>query len=140
SDAAQRRTREYQAEREKIEEELKGKGLDPLKEKLMNSSAAEAEWKQRKAAKRAEEDDAGPSFGWDQYNPEAHYNAHKKRLKALPKEAQLAIEYKAQKESAATETDFYRDADYLGYGRSEEIAPQKLEKMASELKATIAKR
>jgi len=124
--------KEYEDLKKAEKEVLLRNGLDPEKEKLMQTTAAEAEWKEKKRKKGA----AGASFGWDQYNPDAQYNAYKKRVK----EVKTNLDEYSEQKSSLGEDEFYRDSNYLGYGQSSDVAPEGVDKMVKELETNIIKR
>ena len=64
-----------------------------------------------------------------EYNPDAQYNSYKKRLKEVKPHAD---EYAEQK-SALGEDDFYRDANYLGYGQAPDLPTENVDRMVKEL-------
>jgi len=127
-----RTKREWEEQKKKEKEEIISAGLDPEKEKILNATASEAEWREKKRKASTEK----TSFGWDQYNPDAQYNAYKRRVKNTRTDV---VEYQEQK-SKLGEEDFYRDANYLGYGQVPEVDPKNVDKMVNELQANIAKR
>eukprot|EP01118_Nematostelium_gracile_P001097 TRINITY_DN1111_c0_g1_i1.p1 TRINITY_DN1111_c0_g1~~TRINITY_DN1111_c0_g1_i1.p1 ORF type:complete len:231 (-),score=90.37 TRINITY_DN1111_c0_g1_i1:167-826(-) len=127
-----RAKKEWEEERSAQRAQLIEDGLDPEKEKLMTTSAADSEWKESRKKKIRK----GGGFGWDQYNQEAQYNAYDKRVKDVKINGD---EYSEQKSNLG-ESDFYRDANYIGYGTNGEVAPDKVDKMVNELEANIAKR
>jgi len=129
-----RARRRYAEEREKEKAQMTDNGIDPEKEKLMNVTASEAQWKQKQQGKR--EELKGKSFGWEQYNTEAHYNAYDRRLKEIPVDLKA---YEKQKEEL-NEDDFYKDAHHLSYGQAQEPEVDKVNGMVEELNKTIEKR
>lgn len=59
---AQQRRQEYEAEQERQKQDLISRGLDPAKEKVMTTTAGDAEWKYSSDKKKDKAKSKG--FGW----------------------------------------------------------------------------
>lgn len=114
-------------EKEKKRKELEEAGLDPEKEEILTATATDAEWLDKK--RKNGQKDKG-SFGWDQFNVEAQFNAHKKRMKMAEKKFSKE-EYEKQK--ALQGEDFFRGAHFIGYGSSSNVSEEGVERMVKEL-------
>jgi hypothetical protein len=134
---AKRRRLEYYEQQETERREMEEKGGDFEKKKMLNTTAETAEGTLKKKEKKKARADS--SFGWEKFGTDAQYNAFKKRQKdnGFSKE-----EY--EKKKAAVEAkggDFYRDADYMGYGQDSQPTPRdKLYKMRGELDKVFQRR
>jgi len=120
----------YDEEKKKERKEIEEKGGDPELQKILNTTATEAEWRDKKRKKKSE------SFGWDQYNPESHFNAYKKRIgdvKFDPKN------YREQRDNV-DEDEFYRDSNSLTHGQTPDIPAARVNAMVEELEKSIEKR
>lgn len=120
---------EYELEKKRERQELLEKGLDPEREHMLQVSANEAERFSR--SKRKKE-----SFGWQQYNSEAAFNAYEKRLKDIPFSPE---EYEKQKKEK-NEQEFFPDSNNLNYGQTGKVSEKSLQLMTDELEKTLEKR
>ncbi|PRP89066.1 hypothetical protein PROFUN_02344 [Planoprotostelium fungivorum] len=121
---AEKARQEYKTKLEKEEEELKEQGLDPKKEKMLNTTAAEAEyqnaWKDRKKDE---------SFGWGQFNTEKDYKVYHKRMKSAEK---VFSQYDEAKDKTREE-DFFPTAHNLNYGQGKTDTKEKVEFLLDEM-------
>lgn len=125
---------EYDRKLAEEKAQMIAQGLVPEKERLLKTSASDASWKGKKKSKKEEK--RSKSFGWDQYNQEAQYNAHTRRLASVPFDEE---NYNKQKEELAPE-EFYRDAHNLSYGQAPKVADSNVKRMVDELENQILKR
>ena len=117
---------QWKEAKEKEKEEMVKKGLNPEVEEILSATVTEAEWK----AKQNDKKQKKAGFGWDMFNPESHYNAHKKRMNDLDVSQQ---EYAEQKDKIGNDEDFFRDAHNLNHGNAPELKEERVNKMVAEL-------
>jgi len=114
--------------KKKEEQEMREKGLDPEKEKLLLVSAEDAEWLAKRKRKRKNEDAGALNCS------DPHYHAYCRRMRTMNFDPQ---EYKKAKE---TQKDFYRDANNLNYSQAPTLPQKNVNRMVDELERSIAKR
>eukprot|EP01116_Phalansterium_solitarium_P004660 TRINITY_DN15706_c0_g1_i1.p1 TRINITY_DN15706_c0_g1~~TRINITY_DN15706_c0_g1_i1.p1 ORF type:complete len:255 (-),score=69.12 TRINITY_DN15706_c0_g1_i1:329-1093(-) len=129
---AKRERDAYQKQKEDDEQRMREEGLDPDKERLLNQSSAEAEWR----AKKAKRSDA--SFGWEQFNTDAEYNSYERRVKSS---AQVdAALYDKQREELGADSFYAAPHTNLAYGTTPDVPQSRVDAMADELAKQVAKR
>jgi len=125
---AKKRKLEAEEYRKREEEEMRKNGKIPEKEKMLLVTAEDADWLTKKKKKKSNDS------GLNQHSNDTHYNAYKRRTTLMGRNLE---EYKKAKES---QTDFYREADSLDYGKAPVLPRQNIDRMVGELEASIAKR
>jgi len=127
--ADKKRKMEAEQQKKKEEDEMRKNGKDPDREKLLLVSAEEAEWATKK--KKPKKNNVDPC---DKGSSETHYYAYKRRSGLMGRDDN---EYQKAKES---QSDFYRDAHNLNYGKAPKIPQKNVDRMVDELDKSIAKR
>jgi len=110
--------KEFMEKKAAWEKELKDRGEDG-DEPWMHETAESFAYREKKAKSKK----AAP-FGWEVFNQDALYNAHKKRLEATRKNEDLSV----------------REVNDLAYFEAHEPSAADKERMASELRATQERR
>eukprot|EP01114_Cavostelium_apophysatum_P009135 TRINITY_DN2220_c0_g1_i2.p1 TRINITY_DN2220_c0_g1~~TRINITY_DN2220_c0_g1_i2.p1 ORF type:complete len:262 (-),score=76.27 TRINITY_DN2220_c0_g1_i2:26-811(-) len=124
---------EAQEEQERDRAALMQKGLDPAKQRLLSTTVGEAEWKQKRQAKKS--DSQGKRFGWELFNVDAQYNAFERRVRDVKFDAE---DYNKKKEEMGE--DFFKDNNDLTYGIAPKTSADKVDAMADELNKAIERR
>ncbi|XP_073023891.1 uncharacterized protein [Primulina eburnea] len=107
--------------KKKIGKLLDSNGLDMSKAYMLDTQdMAEAKYKKW-------EKDPAPA-GWEVFNQKTLYNAYKKRAKNIDVDLD---EYNRMKEA---DSEFYRGASSLQYGKAPKISEKKVDRMVKELK------
>ncbi|CAK9134554.1 unnamed protein product [Ilex paraguariensis] len=113
--------------KKKIGKLLDSNGLDMTKAYMLDTQDV-AETKYKKWEKEP------APVGWDVFNQKTLYNAYKKRTKNIEVDLE---DYNKLKEA---DSEFYREASSLQYGKAPKISEEKIDKMVKELKDRDEKR
>mmetsp|Transcript_37600 Transcript_37600/g.100053 ORF Transcript_37600/g.100053 Transcript_37600/m.100053 type:complete len:180 (-) Transcript_37600:109-648(-) len=120
---------EERAEKRKREQEeggdSTGKAKEEEKNRSLNVTLEQAEAMEKKQNKKEK---GKAAFGWDIFNQDSLYKAHKKRVARVP------VDRAAYEEAKEKDPDFYRDADSLAFGGTGyQPTKERLDVMVNEL-------
>mmetsp|Transcript_25447 Transcript_25447/g.63851 ORF Transcript_25447/g.63851 Transcript_25447/m.63851 type:complete len:221 (+) Transcript_25447:23-685(+) len=129
--AVLKRERDLKKEKEKQKlSEARSRGEDPDKQRILATTAADAEWLEKKAVKKRKRMEKEK----DKDITQEVYEQHKRRMRHMKVNS---AEYEAAKEA---QPDFYRDAGSLHYAHDHKPAPEKVSALVEGLEVAAQKR